>query len=85
MSTCYSKRKAKTDSLLSTEKRQLEAIETQKFKEIYVEKETEVTTFFISEANWRNNPHIHVQFVKETIVATVDSRIEISIVTYELF
>jgi hypothetical protein len=52
---------------------QLQVIETQKFKETQVEKEAEVTTFFISETNLRNCPHIHFQVANETIVLSVDS------------
>jgi len=72
-------KEGQTDLLQVLRNAQLQALETQKFKETQVQKEAELTTFFISETNLRNCPHIHVQVANETIVATVDSG-EISIV-----
>ena len=59
---------------------QLQALETHKFTETQVQKETEMSTFFTNETNLRNRPHINVQVANETTVATVESSSEISIV-----
>jgi hypothetical protein len=53
--------------------------EKQKFKETQVEEEVEVTTFFISETNLRNCPHVHVQVANESTFATAELGSEISI------
>jgi hypothetical protein len=63
---------------------QFETTEMQEIRDTETKGEVEIT-FFTSENNLRNCPHIDVQVANEKVVATVDSGSEICIITEDLY